>query len=165
MDDDRQGRNPGSPEPWEEAEREQARSRPFDLAEAVGRAAAGQLKGASPVPASRQLLLEAGELLAARLADADGALARTLLARLEDDPALLARCGASAPAALAALLDRLLGSPTGLEALVRETDARWGREMDEKPRFESPGRPAAADDPYTLAGVADALAALRKELP
>lgn len=145
-------------------EREIRRDRPFDLAEAIGRAAGGSLKGASPVPAGRQLLLEAKALLQARLDDADGALTDTLLARLADDPPLLDRHRGMPAAALRELLDGLLSRETLLADLVRETDARWGRAYDERPRFELPGRPTAADDPYTLAGVHVRLTALRDRL-
>lgn len=180
MRDDNQDPRPGAagptrPEgqpgdgPADEAavEQEIRRRRAFDLASAVARAGAGNLRGASPVPADRQLVLEAGALLAVHLADGEGSLTRVLLAQLADDPRLLATQRghpAAALAALAALVDRALASPTALADFVREVDARWGREFDERPRFEPPGRPPVADDPYTLAGVAERLTRLRQAL-
>ena len=148
----------------EEIEREARRAREFDLSAAVARAAGGQLKGASPVPAVRQTVLDAGHLLAARLPDPEGSLMRTLLARLEDDLPLLDRCRNRPEAALAALLDRALASPAALADLVREVDARWGRDYDERPRFEAGDKPPAADDPYTLERVRTLLAGLRAAL-
>lgn len=148
----------------DDLEREIRRGRAFSLAEAVGRAAAGSLKGASPVPAARQVLLAAEALLEARLDDPDGALAGALLARLADEPPLLDRHRDDAPGALREVVDRALAGEAALAELVRETDARWGRLFDERPRFEVPGRPADDDDPYTLAGVRERLSALRRAL-
>lgn len=148
----------------DDLEREIRRGRAFSLAEAVGRAAAGSLKGASPVPAARQVLLAAEALLEARLDDPDGALAGALLARLADEPPLLDRHRGDAPGALREVVDRALAGEAALAELVRETDARWGRLFDERPRFEVPGRPADDDDPYTLAGVRERLSALRRAL-
>ncbi len=145
-------------------ERESLLRHGFDPAAVVGRAGAGALRGASPVPAAQQALLEAGRLLETHLADGEGSLARTLLARLADEPALLARHRERPAGALAELADKLLAEPLLLAELVRETDARWGRDYDERPRFEAPGRPPAPDDPYTEAGVRDLLLALRRAL-
>lgn len=173
MDDERQEPTvdvPASPEAERPAgesggiEQEIRRRRAWDLAGAVARAGAGNLRGASPVPADRQLVLDVGALLAARLPDPDGTLTRVLLAGLADDPALLAACRGRPAAALAALLDRALAAPAALAELVRQVDARWGRDNDERPRFETNGRPPAADDPYTLSGVRNQLEALRREL-
>lgn len=173
MNDDTQGPTKGTPrtpgaDPGDDEtgriEQEIRRRRAWDLADAVARAGAGNLRGASPVPADRQLALEAGAILAARLADPDGTLTRVLLERLADDPSLLGAWRGRPAAALAALVDRALATPAALEDLVREVDARWGRDYDERPRFETGGRPPAADDPYTLAGVKRQLETLRQEL-
>jgi hypothetical protein len=145
-------------------EQEIRRRRAWDLAGAVARAGAGNLRGASPVPADTQTVLEAKAILAARLADPDGTLTRVLLDRLADDPALLGAWRGRPAAALVALVGRVLATPAALEEFVREVDARWGRDYDERPRFETGGRPPAKDDPYTLAGVMRQLEALRQEL-
>ncbi len=116
------------------------------------------------MPADRQLVLDAGAILAARLPDPEGALTRELLDGLADDPALLSAWRGRPAAALAAQLDRALASPAVLADFVRRVDARWGRDNVERPRFETGGRPPAADDPYTLAGVREKLEALRQEL-
>lgn len=134
------------------------------MATAIGRMGAGSLKGASPVPPARQMLLTIGALLETRLADPDGSLTRTLLARLGDDPQLLARHADRPSEALAKLLDRALSTPAALAELVRETDARWGRDFEERPRFDRSDQPAAHDDPYTVDGVRTLLAELRRGL-
>lgn len=156
-------RDPSAPDAAT-VERESLLQHGLDASVVVGRAAAGALRGASPVPASRQLLLQAEALLATRLADGEGSLARALLARLADAPQLLARHPHEAPAALADLVDGYLAAPALLAELVRDVDARWGRDYDERPRFEAPGRPPAPDDPYTLAGVEALLRDLRGAL-
>lgn len=140
------------------------RGRKFDVQALVGREAAGTLKGASPVPAAQQALLVVGALLEARLPDSEGSLTRTLLARLADEPALLGRHLGHPEAALAELLERILSAPAGLTELVRQADARWGRDYDERPRFEREGQPPAADDPYTEEQVRNLLAELRRGL-
>ena len=139
------------------------RNRPFGLAEAIGRAGAGNLKGAPPVAPARRVQLAVQALLEASLDDAEGSLRRTILARLEADPPLLARHFDDAPGALAELLDRLLAGPSPLADLVREADARWGRDYGERPRFEQ-GGPPHPDDPYTEAGVRALLQELRRGL-
>lgn len=161
---------PGAPRPelgddeTGRIEQEIRRRRTWDLAGAIAGAGAGNLRGASPVPADRQLVMEAGEILAGGLPDPDGTLARVLLDRLADDPSLLGACRGRPGAALAALVERALSTPATLADLVRDVDARWGRDYDERPRFETAGRPPAADDPYTLAGVRRWLEALRQRL-
>lgn len=133
---------------------------PRDLAEAIGRAGAGNLKGASPVAAADRVLAGVGRLLEAHLQDPEGSLARTLLVRLGGDIPLLARHFEDPAGALAEHLQAVLARDDALTELVRETDARWGRDYDERPRFEVAGRAPAPDDPYTLAGVRRSLAAL-----
>jgi hypothetical protein len=155
--------NPGDDESGR-IEQEIRRRRAWDLAGAVARTGAGNLRGASPVPADRQLVLEAGAILAARLPDPEGTLTRVLLDRLADDPSLVGAWRGRPAAALVALVGQALATSAALEDLVREVDARWGRDYDERPRFETGGRPPAADDPYTLAGVRRQLETLRQEL-
>ena len=142
--------------------------RRFELAEAIGRQNADMLKGASPVARGRQVLFEIEQFLEDRLYDPDGSLLRTLLARLRDDAPLLGRhfdhpLGALTEA-LGALLQPTPAAKHALAELVRDTDARWGREYQERPRFESEGRPPAADDPYTTAQVRSALEELQRTL-
>ncbi len=149
-------------------EREIRRERKFSLAEAVGREAAGALKGASPVAPARQVLLEIENILETGLRDPEGSLLRTLLARLKNNPALLADHFGDAPGALRSFLAPILASRSTLDTLVRDTDARWGREFQEKPIFDRPGHPVRTDDPYTPGSVAASLQELLdrlKEVP
>ncbi len=133
------------------------RDRKFTLAEAVGREAAGAMSGASPVARAEQILLEIEQTLDSRLMDSAGSLTRTILARLKTDPPLLARHFDRPVGALEEFLGATLGSDSLLTSLVRDTDARWGRDYGERPHFETEGKPPHPDDPYTLAGVRDLL--------
>lgn len=161
--DDKRNQDDRTPDADRAVEDEIRRGRPFGLAEALGRTGAGALKGASPVARTRQVLLETRRLLETRLPDPEGSLTRTILARLEADPPLLARHGDDAAAALVAFLDGVLDTPGALADLVRDADARWGREYAERPHFERGGAPHP-DDPYTEAGVRGLLAGLRRGL-
>jgi hypothetical protein len=145
-------------------EEEIRRGRKFSLAEAVGREAAGALKGASPVAATRQLLLEIDHLLQTHLPDSEGSLRRTIMARLEDNPPLLGRHLQAPAAALNEFVADILDTPTALDQLVRQADARWGRDFDEKPLFDRPGQAEHPDDPYTRTSVQAALQALARAL-
>ena len=140
------------------------RGRRFDLAEAVGREAGDALKGASPVAPDRQLLLAAGELLRRHLVDSEGSLISTILVRLEGNPPLLARHYGDPRGLLLAWVDSVLANRLAVTDLVRQVDARWGRDYGEKPRFESDKRAPDPDDPYTVAGVYAQLNDLRTAL-
>lgn len=158
-------RSDGDPAVDEQAITAEARrGRTFDVQALIGREAASALKGASPVPAAQQALLALGALLESRLPDPDGSLTRTLLARLADESPLLDRHRDHPGDALAELLDRILSTPSELAELVRQTDARWGRDYDERPRFDRAGKPPVPDDPYTEAGVRALLENLRAGL-
>lgn len=140
------------------------RGRKFGLTEAVGRQAGGILKGASPVAPAQQLLLQIEEILARNLADNEGSLTHTIMAQLEGNPPLLARHFDDATGALREYLDGILDTRTNLVALVRQADARWGREYDERPRFDKPDQAPHPDDPYTLAAVTSLLTEFRASL-
>lgn len=140
------------------------RNRPFDLSEAIGRAGAGNLKGASPVPASRQLLWQIEQLLTARLNDSEGSLTRTILSRLADNPALLAKHRDNPGGALSAFLTGVLAASANLAELVRQADVRWGRDYDERPHFERDGQTPHPGDPYTISEVQTRLTRLLQTL-
>lgn len=141
-------------------EKEILSSRKFSVAEAIGRANAGVMKGASPIPRTRQMVMELSELIENRLNDPEGSLAATLSMRLGQQLPLLDRHRDHPLAALQEFLQKFLNSETELNSLVRDTDARWGRDYQEKPRFNIPGQPDAPDDPYTPKGVRQALECL-----
>jgi hypothetical protein len=140
------------------------RERKFSLAEAVGREAAGTLKGASPIAIGRQVLFAVQHILESQLPDPEGSLIRTLMAKLELDPPLLARHFEHPAGALTEYLTITLQKETLLNALVRDTDARWGRENQERPHFERAGQLPHPDDPYTRAGVREMLENLLGQL-
>ena len=145
-------------------EAEIRKDRKFSLTEAIGREAGGSLKGASPVPPAQQLVQQIEEILARQLPDGEGSLTRTIIARLEGNPPLLARHFGRPNGALQEFLNSVIDSPANLEILVRQTDARWGRDYDERPHFEKDGQPPHPDDPYTLGGVRALLQAVRENL-
>lgn len=140
------------------------RERKFNLSEAMGRDNADLLKGASPVARAGQVRLEIKHYLEDRLADPEGSLLRTIMAGLTDNPPLLARHFENPLAALAEFLGSTLNKDRLLADLVRDTDARWGREYQERPRFERDGAPVHPDDPYTVAEVRAVLEDLLKDL-
>jgi hypothetical protein len=147
-------KDPKKPESGSEStESRIRRDRKFTLAEAVGREAAGSMSGASPVARAEQVLLEIEQILESHLEDPEGSLVRTILARLKLDPPLLARHFDRPTDALGEFLTVTLGSDSLLTALVRDTDARWGREYGERPHFETEEQPPHPDDPYTKVGV------------
>ncbi len=134
-------------------ENEILKERKFSLSEAIGRAGAGNLKGASPIPLTRQALMDLQTLIDVHLEDPDGSLNATLSQRLSQNLPLLDKHREHPVGALKEMLQSLLDSQSALNTLVRDTDARWGRDYQERPRFNIPGKPDAPDDPYTPAGV------------
>jgi len=79
------------PDPKKEMDPSPLQGRKFSLSEAIGRAAQGSLKGASPVSPSVQLILGIQAILETQLPDQEGSLTRTILAHLEANAPLLAR--------------------------------------------------------------------------
>ncbi len=158
-------KDPKKPETGSEStESRIRRDRKFSLAEAVGREAAGAMSGASPVARAEQVLLEIEHTLESLLEDSAGSLKRTIRARIKIDPPLLARHFDRPVGALEEFLRATLGSESLLNSLVRDTDARWGRDYDERPHFETEGKSPHPDDPYTRAGVRDLLQDLLDKL-
>ncbi len=145
-------------------ENEIRKGRKFSLAEAIGRQGAGTLKGASPVPRSRQALMDLEAILETRLADPDGSLCSTLSSRLGQDLPLLDKHRDNPVGALKELLGNLLSSESALQTLVRDTDARWGRDYQERPLFNKPGQTPAPNDPYTPSGVRTTLEKLLAQI-
>lgn len=140
------------------------RERKFSLSEAIARQAPGALKGASPVARNQQMVLEIEEMLDTHLEDIPGSLKRTIASQLKHNPPLLAKHHESALDALHEYVTTILDSDSLLKALVRDTDARWGRDFQERPHFEKEGHPPSADDPYTWACVRSRLQDLLQAL-
>ncbi len=152
------------PDPNDELEPSPLQGRKFSMSEAIGRAGKGTLKGASPVSPSVQLLLRIKKILETRLYDNEGSLTRTILASLETNVPLLAKHRDNPESALQEYLEQILGSNSNIKHLVRDADARWGRDYDERPYFEKPGQEANPEDPYTNEGVEQSLKLLLEQI-
>ncbi len=152
------------PDSDQELEPSPLQGRKFSLSEAIGRAGQGTLKGASPVSPSVQLILGIQDYLEINLPDQEGSLIRTILSQLEANLPLLAEHHGNPQAALRHYLKQVLNSETNLKHLVRDTDARWGRDYYEQPFFEKPGQPVNPEDPYTNEKVEILLKLLAKQL-
>ena len=125
----------------------------------------GHLQGASPTPVLQRATLEIEQWLADHLHDPAGVLRDVMVRRLAGRPELI-EAGLGQPAAsVGAWLDLVLPQPAAIIELVREVDMEWGRRLGERPRFEVAGKPAAPDDPYTIAGVTALLTELRNQCP
>lgn len=151
-------------DPDEELEPSPLKGRKFSLSEAIGRAGQGALKGASPVSPSVQLVLGIQDILESSFPDQEGSLTRTMLAQLKANTPLLAAHHGNPEAVLLKYLDQVLGSEANLKQLVRDTDARWGRDYRERPYFEKDGQPSHPDDPYTNQKVGLMLKLLREQI-
>ncbi len=135
--------------------------REFSLAGALaGQDGGGHLAGASPVAAQQQFAFALAQWLLDTLPDPEGALREVLVREIAGRVDLIGDAPDRPQGAVAAWLREVLARPAWLADVVREVDALWGRRQSETPRFESAGRPPAADDPYTIAGVTDTLRAL-----
>ena len=142
---------PKHPQPSDaEIEREIRASRKSSLADAIGRSAAGLLKGTSPVTRKQQAEAEIESLLEHYLHDTEGALAIVLL-RDVGGSAVLLESYDDPTAALRRVAESLLGSPEKLRRLVRRADAEWGR-ISSSPRIRHGDAIAGPQDPYTLDG-------------
>jgi hypothetical protein len=109
------------------------------------------MKGGSPVSRKRQAELEIEGYLRHHLADSGGVPRSVLLRHLGES---LLKADYDQPLApLALSIPRVLASEQLLADFVREGDAEWGREYDERPYFQEPDRPPQPDDPYTIDSV------------
>lgn len=145
-------------------ENEILKDRKFSMSEAIGRANAGNLKGASPVPLSKQALMDLESIIENRIVDPEGSLAGTLVQRLKRNLPLVDKHRDHPVDALKELVQNILSSESALNTLVRDTDARWGRDYQERPMFNVPGKPDAPDDPYTPTSVRATLAKLLDQI-
>jgi hypothetical protein len=148
----------------EDLEREIRQARKFTLAEAIGRLAGpGALKGESPVARMQQAAFEIESWLRRHLAEAGGPLEVVLARRLKASELLLNNFDQPL-VVLASYFQRVLESDYLLSDLVREADVEWGRQMEERPHFETYGVPPRPDDPYTLESVRKTLFSLLDQL-
>jgi len=147
-----------------ELEREIRSDRKFSLSEAIGRMAGpGMMKGVSPVTRKHQAEAAIEYFLHRNLNETGGVLGTVLLRRVGESDLLIAAYDQPLTA-LANYLGQIVDSDYLLKALVRETDAEWGRVFGERPHFDRPGCPADPDDPYTSESVRTALSRLMDAL-
>jgi hypothetical protein len=138
-------------------EREIRRARKFTPQEALANMAGpGAMKGASPVSRHRQAEMAVGAWLKENVFDPAGALQVVLHRQVAESRPLLDKPDEPL-SALAQCCCRLLASDALLADVVRQADVEWGRQMDERPHFERTGAPPDPEDPYTVAGVREAL--------
>jgi hypothetical protein len=148
-----------------ELEWEVRKGRPFTLEEAIGRLAGpGALKGESPIPRLQQAETEIANWLKTHLVDAGGALTVVLKRHIKGSELLLHDLDQPL-LALARFCQQIVESDYLLGELVRAADVEWGREMCERPYFDTKAAPAHPDDPYTVESVRIALSGLVKKLP
>jgi len=153
-----------TPQKGPTTEEEIRRGRKFSLSEAVGRQAAGAMKGASPVPRWRQVLQEIQSLLGAKLYDPEGSLQSSIAEHFSSTLPVADDPRHDANDVLRAYLQQTLASQTALAALVRRADIRWGQQYGEKPHFNQGTEPSHPDDPYTMESVTAALETLLQSL-
>jgi hypothetical protein len=147
----------------EDIEQEIRTHRKFSLSEAIGRIAGGDfMKGGSPISRKRQAELEVEEYLRRHLVDSEGVLRRILLRHL--GKSLFDNKYDHPIGALSEYIPRLLASEQLLAEFVREADAEWGRENDERPYFQKASHLPEPGDPYTIDSVRLALLQLRERL-
>lgn len=159
---DRRLREDAPPPPGDDAITRDIRARrEFSLAGALAASDDGShLRGASPVAVQRQFALAVAQWLERAMPDPEGSLRLVLAREIGDRADLVGNDPQRPQAAVATWLQELLANDVRLRDLVREVDSTWGRRQVERPRFERPGVPPAADDPYTVGGVSTVLTAL-----
>lgn len=138
-------------------EQEIRQRRKFSATEAMSRLAGpGAMKGASPISPQQQAENEIAGWLQNHFADPAGVL-RAVLSRGLRGSERLIRQQDQPLKVLAEYCSEFLASDYRLKELVREVDAQWGEQMDERPYFDREGAPPHPDDPYSTVSVRQAL--------
>ncbi len=125
----------------------------FSMAGAIGRAASGAMKGASPIPLRDQAIHALCDLVDQQLRDPSGALKSMLKRRIKNNGPLVDQHLEDPPAALVAMIQEITGNETVLHEFVRQVDVKWGQLFMERPHFQQPGQAPHPDDEYTHASV------------
>jgi hypothetical protein len=133
--------------------------REFSLAQAIGQAGSGLMKGESPVPQLVQLKTELKIFTRQHLLDRSGALQAILQIWIDQADDAISRHLSQPLVALQDMVERLLEHPESLYELVHQVDFKWGQMYDEHPHFQQPGAPAHPDDEYSHDSVASQLRA------
>ena len=123
-------------------------SRPYSLAEAIGREGGTFLKGESTVPKLVQVITAINTFIDRNLCDRDAALQATLHQLVKEDPRV-SKYKATPLVGLEKILASIIDNPNLLYELVRQVDIKWGQMYGERPYFQQPGQPPHPQDPYS----------------
>ena len=123
-------------------------SRPFSIAEAIGREGGTFLKGESTVPKLVQVITAINTFIDRNLRDPSAALQAILHQWIKVDPRV-SQYKETPLLALEKILQSILDNSHLLYELVRQVDIKWGQMYDERPYFQQPGQPPHPNDEYT----------------
>lgn len=121
----------------------------FTLEGAIGRAAGGAMKGASPVPRLDQAMTELIRFVNQHTHDPSGALKSILRRRIQAGEVIVGQHLEAPLQALQAIVQPVLENDVRLHEFVRQVDVRWGELFCERPHFQQPGQSPHPDDEYT----------------
>ena len=138
-------------------------SRPFSIAEAIGREGGTFLKGESTVPKLVQVITAINTFIDRNLVDPDAALQAILHQWVKGDPRV-SQYKETPLVALEEILNSLLNNSNLLYELVRQVDIKWGQMYGERPYFQKPGQPPHPNDVYTHESVRRDLLDLQNKL-
>ena len=138
-------------------------SRPFSIAEAIGREGGTFLKGESTVPKLVQVITAINTFIDRNLNDPDAALQAILHQWVKGDPRV-SQYKETPLVALKQILSSLIDNPNLLYELVRQVDIKWGQMYGERPYFQQPGQPPHPNDVYTHESVRQDLLDLQQKL-
>ena len=112
----------------------------------------------------RQVEVATDLFLEEHLKDPEGALLVVLERRFRESMALTEESYDHPLAALAGIVEHILGREDRLQGFVTQVDAEWGRIYLERPHFQQPGQRPHRDDPYTFTSVRATLSGLLETL-
>lgn len=135
------------------------RGRAFTLADAIGKAGAGLLRGdaAVPRPLRAQALLDG--FIEQHLLDSPGAL-RVMLKQLVREDLRVSRSFDAPMVAFELILREILTEPEILYELARRVAVICGELYGERPYFQMPGREPHPEAEYCHAGIRTAVAGM-----
>ena len=138
-------------------------SRPYSLAEAIGREGGTFLKGESTVPKLVQVITTINTFIDRNLDDPAAALQAILHQWVKGDPRV-SQHKETPLVALAKILQSIVDNPNLLYELVRQVDIKWGQMYGERPYFQQPGEAPHPDDEYTHESVRQNIIDLQAKL-
>ena len=138
-------------------------SRPYSLAEAIGREGGTFLKGESTVPKLIQVITKINTFIDRNLYDPSAALQEILHQWVKEDPRV-SQYKETPLVALAEILQHIIDNPHLLYELVRQVDIKWGQMYGERPYFQQPGEAPHPDDEYTHESVRQNILDLQTKL-